>query len=286
MEKGRRIAAVGIFVALVALLAFLAVLFDRPYDIRALDNEDEFSPSNLESPLFSLSENDKDYVIDEANATIVEFTDEKIERYVITKGGQYVLRGRLVGNVRVDANDEIVHIVLDGLTIKSDAGPAIYVHSADKVIITVSGGSENNFRDSTNYYDYSDSKACIFSNPDLTVNGTGTLYVYGDYKGGIRTRGVLKILGSDINVRGKSDGIRGNDGVYISPADITVECEGSGIVTTNAKKLKGDVMIKGGNIQITAGKYGIESAKDITIIDCNDNIYGVLSGYKYGDSVN
>ena len=286
MERSRLIVAVSLFAGLVVVLAFLSVYFDRTDNVQATEKGKTYSQESADRVALNFSENDKNTLADEENARVVEFTGEEIERYEISEAGQYILKGRLKGNVHIDVIDETVHLILDGIDIRSDAGPAIFVRSADKVIITVSDGTENSLRDSTNYHDYKGAKACVFSEPDLTINGTGSLYIYGDYRGGVRSRGVLKLLNSNISVRGKSDGVRGNDGVFASSANLAVECEGSGIVSSNSKNGKGNVVFEGGSARIIAGKYGIESSNDIILTDCNTDISGVLSDYKYGNIAN
>ncbi len=227
-----------------------------------------------------ITDNDKKTDGIQETTKIVEFnSDTTSTTYNITSGGDFLLKGKLYGSIQIDAGDEIVHLILDGVTVRADAGPAVFIRSAGKVVITVKEGTENSFRDSTNYDDFKDYKSCVFSNTDLTINGSGDLFIYGDYRDAIRSRGVIKVMDTCLKIRAKDDGLRGNDGILLLPVQLSIDCEGTGIITENSKRNNGNIEIGNGQISITAGKYGLDSANDISIIDSNVNIYGVLSDY-------
>ncbi len=200
--------------------------------------------------------------------------------YPITRGGTYLVTGNQSGQIYIDVKDEIVHLIMDNAFLHTYGGPAIYVKSAAKVVITVPEGTRSAISDSTNYAGYQNARACIFSNSDLTFNGSGTLVVTGYYKDAIRTKDTLKILGLDLEVQSKKDGLRGNDGVIIENAAVDLECEGNGIYTKEDKKDgRGFVSVTSGSVNVIAGKYGIRSAEDIYLNDSVTDIYGVLGDY-------
>lgn len=220
------------------------------------------------------TENDKNATYDLANSVYVSFNNDSYT-YEIVKGGTYVLEGNLYGKIHIKTDDELVHLVLKGLKVKSAVGPALFVESASKVIMSLDTGTINEFRDSTEYDGYKNSKACIYSNCDLSVNGSGVLYVYGDYKDGIRTKDTFKAYLSDIRIRCKQHGIMGNDGVMLAVENIEIECEGNGIVSGSVRKNKGFVDIGTGKVRIIAGKRGIVSTNGLSIYSCSCDIYGV-----------
>ena len=202
--------------------------------------------------------------------------------YEISGGGVYHLQGTLEGAIHVDAKDEAVHIILAGVDVRSVSGPALYVESAGKTVVTVADGTGNTLRDSTDYDGYERSRACLFSNSDITINGGGRLSVYGDFHDGIRTKEVLKVIDCDLNVKAKNTGVRANDGLLILTEALFVECEGSGLYTVNAKNHKGNLEIGKGKVHIISGEYGISSCKDIYIHSCAAEIYGVLGDLNAG----
>ncbi len=102
-------------------------------------------------------------------------------------------------------------------------GPAIYIAEAEKAVITAKEGTYNVLSDSAHRREGAD--ACIFSEADLTLNGSGRLAVFGFHEHGIRSRDVVKAVGSPVYVKAKGDGIRGNNGVILYGSDVEVECE-------------------------------------------------------------
>lgn len=276
MLRNRYAAAGLLFIALIVILGVLSVSLR---DTAASDREtaEEAGPSPEET--FRITANDAGTEITADEAVSVMFGSDD-HAYEITSGGDYVLSGKLNGSVIIDADDEIVHLFMDNVSVRAYEGPALYVISAGKVIITVPEGTESSFRDSTDYSGYKKTKACVFSYPDLTVNGTGKLYVYGDYRDALRSKGVLKILDAELYVRAKDDGVRGNDGLLLMPGTLSVECEATGITTSDSDNGKGDIDIKGGSIHVIAGEYGIRSAGDLSISSCEADIHGVYGEYK------
>lgn len=233
------------------------------------------------------------YTLSEADTTIaaehfteIVFEDEQ-EVYLIENPGTYLLKGEHEGQIQIDAQDQIVHLILEDVNLKSYNGPAVYVKSAAKAVITVPEDSNCILMDSAYYANYADAKGCIYSASDLTVNGSGTLQVYGYYKDAIRSKDVLKILGIDLAVKAKDNGLRGNDGVVIQTEALKVECEGTGIYTEKEKKTnQGFVDMASGTVQIIAGEYGIRASENIYIHDCKVDMEGIIqdiicSGKQY-----
>ena len=70
----------------------------------------------------------------------------------ITKEGIYVFEGEYTGQIQVEA-DVKVRIILNGVEINSQDGPAIYVVNSEKTYITVVDGTTNSLTDTTNYTD-------------------------------------------------------------------------------------------------------------------------------------
>ncbi|MBN1249991.1 MAG: carbohydrate-binding domain-containing protein, partial [Anaerolineae bacterium] len=106
---------------------------------------------------------------------------------IITSAGTYAITGTLDdGQVIVDTVDEeTVRLVLNGVSIASSSSAPIYVANADKVVITLADGTENTVTDSEAYVladaGTDEPNATIFSHDDLTINGTGSLTVHGNY---------------------------------------------------------------------------------------------------------
>lgn len=195
----------------------------------------------------------------------------------IGKAGTYLLSGKLgQGKLVVSVcEDEIVHLIFDGVEIKSAEGAALYVENAAKVVLTLKEGTENTLSDGPGYDD--EIKACIFSNTDLTINGSGFLAVYGYHADAVRTKDQIKLVGTRIYVKSKKDGIRGNDGVIIYDSEVEAECEGTGILSAGAEDM---VVIQGGSCKIIAGENAVAANRYVSISDCRTDLYAVLENVR------
>lgn len=194
----------------------------------------------------------------------------------IEDGGEYVLSGNAGETITVDAHDEIVHLFLNNLNVETVEGPAINIVSGGKVIITLMDGTVNTLFDAAYYLD--DELAGVISSAcDLTINGSGVLYACGYYKDAIYTKDVFKLAGGTVQLKAKRNGIRGNDGILLSPENLIIESEKNGCQTTNAnKENKGALEIQGGEISIVAGEYGLSAVSDVSIWDGIVHINSVI----------
>lgn len=196
---------------------------------------------------------------------------------IIKSGGVYYLTGSIQETLLVDAEEQIVHLILDNVEIESAEGPAIHVASAGKVFLTLAEGSVNTLQDSGNYSAETDADACIYSICDLTINGSGKLYIYGYHKDAVHTKDVLKVLGGSLLVQSKRDGLRGNDGILISCESVMVQSERNGLRTTkNGRPAKGNIEILSGMHSVIGGNYAISCAQDLYMKDCSIYLVGVV----------
>ncbi|MBE6679264.1 MAG: carbohydrate-binding domain-containing protein [Ruminococcaceae bacterium] len=204
----------------------------------------------------------------------------------IKSGGTYTLSGtKKDTTILIDAGDSDVQLILNGVTVQNNNGPAIYIRSADKVIITLADGTVNTISDGSNYsVTDSDSTldAAIFSKADLTVNGSGTLVLNGNYKHGIVSKDDLIISSGTLNVTAKNVGLSGKDCVKINSGNITINAGSDGVRSDNDEDTsKGYVYLYGGTVSITAGNDGIQAETVINIEDVNLTVTagGGSSGY-------
>lgn len=201
---------------------------------------------------------------------------EQREYYVvkITEGGTYVISGSLEnGQIYVEAGENQVHLVLNGAAISCNASAPIYINNGRKTVITLAAGTENILTDGTDYtYSVTETdaetgevtgepNAALFSKKALTMNGSGSLSVTGNFNNGITCKDELKIMNGTITVVAKNHGIRGNDFVVIKGGSIAVAAsEGDGIKSTKEDHAeKGYVYIENGALSVTAGDDGIQA---------------------------
>ncbi len=186
----------------------------------------------------------------------------------ITQGGEHTLSGTLTnGQILVDAGDEDITLVLNGVDITNSAGAAIYIKSAGDVTIALAPKSINLLTQLGTDKDEEEAGA-IYSTSDVVLSGAkeAELIVSGDVLDGIVGKDDLVISNITLSVSAADDGIRGKDSVAISASDINVEAGGDGITATNNEDTeKGWVSVAGSTLTLSAAGDGIFAARDITV---------------------
>ncbi len=187
----------------------------------------------------------------------------------ITMAGTYVLSGDFSGTVAVEAEKtDDVHLILDGASISSPDSAAIYGVCSDKIVITLAENTENTLSDGTSYFvnKGDEPNACIFSDDDLTVNGTGKLNVTGNCNNGIGSKNDLRIVSGDITVTAVKNALKGNDSVVIGGGTLVLGAGKDAVKSDNETEAeRGYVSVYGGSITITAGDDGIQAVAAIEI---------------------
>ena len=197
----------------------------------------------------------------------------------ITQAGTYVLAGKLTdGRLVVDADkDAEVTLILNGVDITCSDYACLRVEQAGMVTIQLADGTENELTDGSSYtlVDEDDgTDGVIFSKDDLKLEGSGTLYVTGNYGHGIVGKDTLEINGGTYIIQAKEDGINANDAITINDGILHISAGDDGIhvdevltvndgaitVAESNEGLEGhQVIINGGDIDITASDDGINS---------------------------
>lgn len=272
--------------ALIGLLGVLSVCWKSQALFRAPDEaaataDETGAPLDTAVPFLAVRQTDEETAHD--GEIQVDLSACAYE-YLISDGGYYRMRGALDGRVRIDAADQYVHIVLDGATIEAREGPALYVQSASKVVLTLADGSRNTIADSANYRSFHDAESCVYSSCDLTINGSGALTVKGFYKDAIRSRDVVRILNGNINVTSNRTGIRGADGVLVTGGRLSISSKKDGVKTTKGgAQGRGSIVISGGTLSVVSGAYAFVSYQgDLYIQDCTVRSKSVIDTYDIG----
>ncbi|ORX43641.1 hypothetical protein BCR36DRAFT_335770, partial [Piromyces finnis] len=190
------------------------------------------------------------------------------EQVTITTAGTFIIKGLLEGQIRIEAaKEDFIHLILENATIKSNNGPAIYGVSADKVTLTLVG--ENTLSDSSNYTVVDEEPdACLFIDSDLTINGSGSLNVTGNYSDAIRCKSDLKIVNGNISVPSAVQrGIKAKNSICIKDGSLLdITSNNSALkVTRMDNPEKGFIVIDGGNIVISTTNDAIHAESHLTI---------------------
>lgn len=195
----------------------------------------------------------------------------------VTNAGAYLISGTLTGGqIIVDTADEAkVTLILNGASVSSTTGPAVYVKSAPKkVVICTAAGSVNILSDGADYVVPDEAQmegevypnACLYACDDLELDGEGELHITGNADKGINTKDDLKIKGGTLVVTSVGVGIRANDSLELSGGTVTVLAGGDGVKTANTEtEGKGYMMVTGGALYVTATGDGLSAATDLTV---------------------
>lgn len=250
------------------------------------------------------SKRDMDAFFDESSATKITLSGDSASvsgsgaaaegsTVTISTAGTYIVSGNLAdGSITVTTSeDDKVQIVLNGVKIASSSGPAIDIQSADKCFITLAEGTQNSLSDGSAFTS-EDANACIYATCDLTINGSGSLDVSGNYRHGVFSKDDLVVYGGSINVSAVEDGLNGKDSVKIGAGDISIDSGADGVKSSKSTNPeKGFVYVSGGSLSIDAEDDGIQAKTHLCIaggsieIDAvDDALHSDLEGTLNGGS--
>lgn len=213
------------------------------------------------------SNRDLEQSADLSAGTNIKLESEKDVK--IDKEGVYVLSGDVKNTtVVVEVGKEAkVQIVLNGVSIKNEDSPAIYVKSADKVFVT-STDSKNHMEVSGKYVADGETNldAVIFSKADMTLNGKGTLEIVSTQGNGISSKDDLKITGGAYNIKSSADAIEANDSILVYDGTVTIDTGKDALNSKNDEdKTLGYIYIKNGTLNITAADDAIRGNSFVQI---------------------
>ena len=191
-----------------------------------------------------------------ADAQVIDLNAVQSDVVTISRKGDYVLSGILNGQVVIEAPEkDKVRLILNGVTIVSDQGPAIYETQSDKLIVTLAEGSVNELTDGSTITDADDTiGAALYAEDDLSINGTGSLIVNGTQKHGIQSKADIVIANGNITVNAVTDGVRGRNSILVLDGKLNITAGGDGVTTTRTDaEGKGWIVFADGSVTIKTG---------------------------------
>ncbi|MDO4154855.1 MAG: carbohydrate-binding domain-containing protein [Clostridia bacterium] len=290
MRTVKRIAALGLSFALCAGLFCACGKQTENTDTNSAENTAQIPTlSALNYP--EIADEDNEQVIDTANATVIAFAGDSAtvtgagasalgSTVTVQAAGTYLVTGSTEnGQLAVKAPDTAtVKLVLQNVAIQNPTSAAIAVENAGKVILNLPAGSVNTVSDGNAYTDVSDGApdSAIYSKDDLTVNGAGTLRLYGNYNDALKSNDTLIITGGNLEIASADDGIIGKDFVLISGGNLQIDAAGDGIKSTyDTDRTKGAIAVSGGTLTVTAGADGLQAQ---TAVQLSDGIFHITTG--------
>ena len=209
------------------------------------------TPAYSSSDLFT--DRDLAQTADLSGATAFTVADGEDIR--ITEAGTYVLGGTASDvTVYVEAGkDDKVQLVLQDLNLTNSDFPCIYVVSADKVFVTVSGDSSLAVTGTFRADGSTNTDGVIFASSDLTLNGTAALTIQST-DNGVVCKDDLRITGGTYIVTANSKAFEANDSIRILGGTFTIRAGTDGFHAENDEdNSKGFLYIGSGDITITCG---------------------------------
>ena len=266
-----------ICVGILIFAVVLTVLFMNGERFGVQVAVDEDAETYSDSIYFTTNDLDGEWDTSDATTITLNGTDCEVDgqgvysydgNVVIATTGKYVISGTLDdGSIVVDAYDASkVWILLDGVSVNCNDDAAFRVDQADKVFLTLADGTENTFTSGEEYSDEAledGTDGAIFAHDDLTVNGSGSLYVVANYRHGIEANDDLVITGGTIAIDAPEDAININNNFRMRDAYVSLACEDDGLVVK--KEADGYLYMESGTLNIESGNDGIHTAGDITI---------------------
>ena len=222
----------------------------------------------------------EDIEVNETNAEFEISTDDgeysKTESiYKITKGGTYVLSGKLTGQILVEAgDDEEVVLELNGVSITYGNDSPIKAVSGSKLEISAKKDTDNIITDNRSAKttdNESQGEGVISSDIDLKLKGSGTLVVTGSYNNGVHTSKDLTIQKLTLKSTGYNNAIKGKDSVSITSGTIQAYAlTGNGIKTDDSDisskgNQRGTILISGGTVYVDSLHDAIDASYNVEI---------------------
>lgn len=190
----------------------------------------------------------------------------------ILKKGDYLLTGSAdEGQVVVSVPEEKkVNLELAGLDLHCSTGPALWIRSAEKAVVTLAGKTVNRLADSADYTplweEQETPNACLRSECDLDIRGSGALSVEAAYRNGIAAAGDLRIQKATVSVSAPYTALRAKT-LEVRSAAVDITAYTNGIAVKSDDEDKGWLRAKNSSIVITAGYVGILTTGEADIQD-------------------
>ena len=194
----------------------------------------------------------------------------------ITGNGTYVIQGTLnQGFVAVSKKDLDVTIVLNGVNIFCKNYAALTCLKKSNVTLVLAKDSVNYLTDGgegmvnnkypLGYDDEEQPNAALLIRRNLTIKGSGKLYVNGNGNNGIGSRANLKIEDGDITVTALKNALKGNDSIAVSGGRFNLVSGNDAIITEEIDDGMGAINITGGEFVITAVNDAVQASTSLTV---------------------
>ena len=202
--------------------------------------------------------------------SVVKGSNVTIEgnRAIITAGGKYYFTGSTGdGQICVStATEEKVKVVLAGVNITCQNGPAVFINEAKRCNVEVLEGTANYLYDSAKDKVYD---GVIFSNDTLRMKGGGTLEITAGNRHGIASDDDVIFEGGNITINSVKSGVYAHDDITINDGFLTIRGGSNGL------KSRGSININGGTLCVSGGNKEEKSSIYAS------GVFNYTGGYVY-----
>ena len=178
--------------------------------------------------------------------------------------GTYLVSGTLDnGGIVVNADkQDKVQLVLNGVSISSDTGAAIYVAQADKVFVTLAEGTSSTLTNGGRFAQDADGEidAVIYAKDDLTLNGSGSLTINSPAGHGIVGKDDVTVTGGSYAITAADSAMTANDTLAVAGGSFQITTNKDGLHSENSDDdTLGAIYITGGSFVIRAGDDAVHA---------------------------
>ncbi len=165
----------------------------------------------------------------------------------IDQSGMYFLSGRCSqGTVKIAlSGGQSVHLVLSELNLSCMTEPCISLTGTGKLILTLAPGTSSSL--------HTDAADAICTDGALTVNGSGTLELSAPAGAGLQAGDTLLMMDGNLSISALT-GMYSDTHLVFGGGFLSVDSIGRAL---SADTAKGSVLIYDGNLELSAGEYGI-----------------------------
>lgn len=178
------------------------------------------------------------------------------------------------GSIVIDmAGTAKPQLVLSGASITSQTDAPLKILGADKVFVTLADGTSNSLTNGGSFE--SEADGAVYSQQDLTFNGSGSLSVTSPAGHGIVCKDDLVFTGGSYTLSSASHGCDANDSVRVTNTTLTIEAGKDGIHCENDDPEKGFIFSSQCTIDATAQGDGISAG---TYLQIESGTYSIVTG--------
>ena len=238
-----------------------------------------------------------DIVVEETNEAFSLTTSDgsfsqEGDVYTITSAGTYELKGKLVGQVVVNAPSATVVLELKGVSISYGSDSPLKVVNADKVEVSAKKDTGNLITDTRAHKEVDSDdqgEGALSAKADLEIKGKGTLVVSGNYNNGVHTTKDLTINNLTLKSTGYNNAIKGKKSITLSAATVQAYAQtGNGLKTDDTDvsskgKQRGIISIDGASLYVDSLHDALDASYNIVVAESDASVptsVSIVAGTK------